>query len=193
MNKNILFSAAPLTAMVLLASCSGAGDGQNNAAAAEHAALMKADSTAKAQVAAQEATAKAIIELFNSSSTDGVENLLADNFVDHQQDPAVKATGLQGVKEMMAMYHNAFPDFKQEIMSMSTSGDRTFLHLRITGTNSGPWGAMPATGKAMDVMGADVIRFENGKAAEHWGYMEEMKMMQQLGLMPPPGEEPKKK
>ncbi len=192
MNTSIFHASVPLAALLLLGACS-VNNGNPDPKAAEHAAMMKADSSMKAQVAAQEATTKAVIDLFNTASTDGVENLLADNFMDHQQDPAVKATGLQGVKEMMAMYHTAFPDFKQEIVSMSTSGDRTFLHLHLTGTNSGPWGAMPATGKKMDVMGADVIRFENGKAAEHWGYMEDMKMMQQLGLMPPPGEEPKKK
>jgi hypothetical protein len=41
-------------------------------------------------------------------------------------------------------------------------------------------------------MGCDILRFENGKAAEHWGYMEEGKMMQQLGLMPAPGAAPAK-
>jgi steroid delta-isomerase-like uncharacterized protein len=193
MNTSIFHVSVPIAAMLLLGACSGAPDGQTDPKRAEHTAMMQADSAAKAHVSAQEATTKAIIELFNTASTEGVENLLTDNFLDHQQDPSVKATGLQGVKEMMAMYHTAFPDFKQEILGMSTTGDRTYVHLRLTGTNSGPWGAMPATGKTMDVMGADVIRFENGKAAEHWGYMEEMKMMTQLGLMPPPGEEPKKK
>ena len=47
----------------------------------------------------------------------------------------------------------------------------------------------PTPGKlavqAIDVMGADVVRFVDGKVAEHWGYMEEMKMMGQLGLWPP--------
>ena len=47
--------------------------------------------------------------------------------------------------------------------------------------------------QTLDVMGCDVFRFENGKAAEHWGYMEDMKMMQQLGLMPAPGAVPEKK
>ena len=51
---------------------------------------------------------------------------------------------------------------------------------------------MPATGKTTDVNGVDVFRFQDGKCAEHWGYMEEMKMMTQLGLMPEPGAEAKK-
>ena len=45
---------------------------------------------------------------------------------------------------------------------------------------------MPATNKKIDVEGVDIIRFKNGKAVEHWGVYDNMKMMQQLGMMPPP-------
>lgn len=186
-----LLSSLPLAGILLFTACESAEHEHaehNDPMAAMHADMMKADSAAQAQ----EATTRAIIELFNTASTDGVENMMTTDFVDHQMDPAITTTGLQGVKDMMAMFHTAFPDFKQEILGMATKGDRTYVHIHITGTNSGPWGEMPATGKVMDVMGCDVIRFVDGKAAEHWGYMEEAKMMTQLGLMPPPGE-PKKK
>jgi predicted SnoaL-like aldol condensation-catalyzing enzyme len=42
---------------------------------------------------------------------------------------------------------------------------------------------MPATNKPIDIHTVDVLRFENGKVVEHWGYMEEFKMMEQLGMM----------
>lgn len=190
MNTKLLLRYAPFAALLLLASCGGEHADHNMSS--EHMTAMKADSAARAQMAAQEVTMRTIVDLFNTSSTEGVENLLTENFVDHQMDPSITTTGLQGVKDMMALYHTAFPDFKQEIIAMSTTGDRTYVHTHITGTNSGPWGAMPATNKAMDLMGVDIVRFENGKAAEHWGYMEEAKMMTQLGLMPPPGDEKKK-
>jgi predicted ester cyclase len=51
---------------------------------------------------------------------------------------------------------------------------------------------MPATNKPVDVYAVDVLRFENGKVVEYWGYMEEMKMMEQLGMMPG-AEDPAKK
>ena len=91
------------------------------------------------------------------------------------------------------MYRASMPDMRQEWLHASTTGDRTYIHYRLTGTNTGPYGDMPPTGKAMDVMGVDIIRFADGKAVEHWGYMEEMKMMQQLGMMPGPDEAQAKK
>ena len=106
--------------------------------------------------------------------------------------PEITSTGLQAARDMIALYRTSMPDLHQEWLHASTTGDRTYIHYRMKGTNTGPYGDMPATGKAMDVMGVDIIRFQDGKAAEHWGYMEEMKMMTQLGLMPEPGAEDKK-
>ena len=65
--------------------------------------------------------------------------------------------------------------------------DMVIAHYTMTGMNSGPMGEMPATNKSVNVNGVDIVRFENGKAVEHWGYWEEMKMMQQLGMMPEMG------
>ena len=179
-----------MATLMLLASCGG-GE-HNQAKMDEHKAMMKADSTAKAELAAREAGVKAVTEIINSGNMDKIGDYIAENFVDHQQDPSITTTGIQGFKDMMSLLRGAYPDYHQEIISMSTTGDMTFVHFRMKGTNTGPWGPMPATGKTMDVMGVDVLRFENGKAVEHWGYMEEMKMMTQLGLMPEPGAEAKK-
>lgn len=181
-------STLAIAALLLLGACSAPDPKM-----AEHMAMMKADSAEAAQVAAQENAVRAIFDMINSGNYEGMDNLMTADFVDHQQDPSITTTGIQGVKDMMNLLRGAYPDYKQEVLHMSSSGDRTYVHLRMTGTNTGPWGAMPATGKAMDVMGVDVIRFADGKAAEHWGYMEEMKMMTQLGLMPDPAAAPEAK
>lgn len=190
MKPNTLLKTTPLAAVLFLASCGG-GE-HDHAMMDQHMAMMKADSVADAAVAAQEASVKAIFDVINTGKVDEVDNLMTENFVENQKDPAITSTGRQAVKDMFNMVRTAYPDYKQEIISMSTTGDKTYIHFHITGTNTGPWGEMPATGRTMDVMGVDVIRFENGVAAEHWGYMEEMKMMTQLGLMPEPGAEAKK-
>lgn len=175
----------PAFAVVMLAAC---GEHAPDPHAAAHAEMMKADSAAKAQVAAQEATARAVFEIFNTANTDGIENLVAADFVDHQKPPEVTSTGIQMIKDMLAMYRTSMPDVHQEWLGSSTSGDRTYIHYRLTGTNTGPYGDMQPTGKSIDVMGVDIMRFQDGKVAEHWGYMEEMKMMEQLGMMGGEGE-----
>jgi predicted ester cyclase len=83
---------------------------------------------------------------------------------------------------------------KMTVLSSAMEGDMLFVHFNQKGTNSGAMGPdMPATGKAIDVSGVDIIRFANGKAVEHWGYWDETTMMQQLGLAPAPGAAPQKK
>jgi predicted ester cyclase len=46
---------------------------------------------------------------------------------------------------------------------------------------------MPPTGKSIAVGVIDIFRIAGGKIVEHWGQMDSMGMMQQLGAMPAPG------
>ncbi|HLF87790.1 MAG TPA: ester cyclase [Anaerolineales bacterium] len=43
---------------------------------------------------------------------------------------------------------------------------------------------IPSTGKRVEIGSIDIIRFEDGKAAKHWGETDVMTMMQQLGVVP---------
>ena len=47
---------------------------------------------------------------------------------------------------------------------------------------------VPATGKSVSFGVIDIVRITNGKLVEHWGQMDSMGMMQQLGVMPAPVE-----
>ncbi len=136
----------------------------------------------------QEDATKLMIDLFSvGGDMSRAGEVIADNAIDHQGIPGVDTNGLEGFKRVCAIYQGAFPDLKATLLSVATQGDRTFAHFHMTGTNTGAFMGMPATGKAIDIEGVDVMRFEGGKAVEHWGYVEEMKMMQQLGLMPAQG------
>jgi hypothetical protein len=57
--------------------------------------------------------------------------------------------------------------------------------LRITGTHQGELMGIAATGRSIDVQLIDIIRFgDDGLAHEHWGVIDSMTMMQQLGVVP---------
>ena len=47
------------------------------------------------------------------------------------------------------------------------------------------WGSLP-TGGSFTIAGIDVIRFEDGRMAEHWHVVDQLTLMQQLGLIPAP-------
>ena len=96
---------------------------------------------------------------------------MAENFVSHLPLPGVSSTGIQQMKFMINKSSTALTDNRTEDMHLIAEGDRLVMHYRWKGVNSGSMGeGMPATNKAIDVHTVDVLRFENGKVFEHWGY-----------------------
>jgi predicted ester cyclase len=64
------------------------------------------------------------------------------------------------------------------------SGDKVVARVRATGTHEGELMGMPGTGKSVDVHLIDIMRFdEDGLVAEHWGVVDVLAMMQQLGVV----------
>lgn len=130
------------------------------------------------------ATMTKIMSIFNTGDLAGVEALIAPNVIDHQQIPGIDAQGLEGFKFLVNMMHEAYPDMTSSLDDLLDSGDKVVARSTMRGTNTGPLMGMPPTGKAIEVQAIDIVRFENGLAVEHWGITEDLKMMQQLGLIP---------
>ncbi len=146
--------------------------------------MMSADSAKQSSMEQMKQTAQRFLDLWFSGKTEGIEEIVAENFKSNIPMPGVSSTGIQQLKDMIAISSAAFTDNKTEDMHMIADGDRVVVHYRWKGVNTGPMGeGMPATNKSIDVHTVDVLRFENGKVVEHWGYMEEFKMMEQLGMM----------
>lgn len=131
-----------------------------------------------------EATMRRLYDLINVGDVDGFDAVLADDFVEHEETPGLAPTR-EGVKEFFRMYVAAFPDLRFELEDVIASGDKVVTRARATGTHEGEFMGMPATGKRVDVQLIDIIRFgDDGLAHEHWGVVDALTMMQQLGVIP---------
>jgi steroid delta-isomerase-like uncharacterized protein len=125
-------------------------------------------------------------DLINAGDINGFGDLLASDFVEHEVTPGLAPTK-DGVKQFFTMYIAAFPDLQFTIDDILPSGDKGVARATITGTNSGDFMGMPATGKSVSIQAIDIIRFgDDGLAHEHWGVVDVMAMMQQLGVVPTP-------
>ena len=106
--------------------------------------------------------------------------------VDHSPFPGQKP-GLAGLKEAFEVFRKAYPDMKfvmNDIIVNSTN-DKASVLFTFTGTNKGEMMGMKPTGKSVSIQGIDYMYFnKEGKAIEHWGYVDSDAMMQQLGMMP---------
>ena len=57
-------------------------------------------------------------------------------------------------------------------------------HITMRGSHQGEFQGIPATGKPVTVTFSNIMRFEGGKIAELWGYLDAVGLMQQLGVIP---------
>jgi predicted ester cyclase len=78
----------------------------------------------------------------------------------------------------------AFPDFRAEIHDLLADRDLVVTRKTFHGTHDGGFMGIPPTGKqvAFDVI--DIVRYENGRLAEHWNVVDQLGLMQQLGVIP---------
>jgi steroid delta-isomerase-like uncharacterized protein len=135
------------------------------------------------------AAMKRLYELINAGDIDGFGELLAEDFVEHEEMPGLEPSK-EGVKQLFHMYRAAFPDLRMEPQDVLVSGNKAVARVRATGTHQGEFLGMPATGKSVDVQLIDITRFgDDGLAREHWGVFDALALMQQLGAIPetPPG------
>jgi steroid delta-isomerase-like uncharacterized protein len=125
-----------------------------------------------------------LYDRINASDLEGFSQQVADDFIEHDEIPGVPPTkdGLMLYFEMMLA---AFPDMRMDVKDLIVSGDKAVARLWVRGTHKGDFMGIPATGKSFAVNLIDIMRFgEDGLVHEHWGVVDQLSMMQQLGIIP---------
>ena len=125
-------------------------------------------------------------EVLNKGNMSRADETIAPNFVEHEELPPEFPPGREAPKLLFTLLRRAFPDFKATIQQLICEGDKVVLYMTWTGTQKGEFMGVPATGKRVSFGVIDIIRMTNGKVVEHWGQMDSMSLMQQLGAIPAP-------
>ena len=111
-----------------------------------------------------------------------LDELIAPAYVNH--DMPAPGPGPTGLKQVLGMFIEAFPDMGLKVEQVIGEGDTVATRGSFTGTHKGAFMGVPATGKSVTVKFMDFWRIENGKAVENWVQMDIMGLMQQLGVVP---------
>jgi steroid delta-isomerase-like uncharacterized protein len=127
-------------------------------------------------------------EGINQGNIRVIDELLIPDFVEHEELPPGIPPGREAPKVLFTMLRSAFPDLKATIEHLIAEGDEVVLHMTWTGTHKGEFMGIPPTGKSISINVIDILGIAEGKFVEHWGVMDSMAMMQQLGVVPAPGE-----
>jgi steroid delta-isomerase-like uncharacterized protein len=129
------------------------------------------------------ALAESVYSIFERGATDELAAVFAPGFIEHDELPGSAATGIDLVTEWVQMSRSSMPDARYTIESVVGNGDEACCRVRLTGTHQGEMFGIPATGNKIDVLLMDWVRLTpDGQVAEHWGTMQESKLMAQLGI-----------
>ena len=120
-----------------------------------------------------------ISKAFGSGDTSGIDAVVASDFVDHTDRGDM---GRDSLKAMIAMMHTMNKDMKMETIKEMADDDYVFSWMRYTGTSDGSMG-MPKG--PYDMKAIEVVKFKDGLAIEHWGFMEPREMMKMMGTPQP--------
>ena len=122
-------------------------------------------------------------EIYNSNRLDELPEVVSENLLTPKIMPGMEP-GLEGAKQVHAITLEGMPDWHVEIIDLIAEDDKVVARITMTGTHTGTFFGIPATGKRIVFTGIYVVRIEDGKIVEHWGEEDSVSLLTQLGVMP---------
>jgi len=112
-------------------------------------------------------------DIFKGIETGDTSKLvsIAPDAVDHG-GPNGDVTNGDSIKGMLAQIHNHIKDLKIEITNDAASGDYVYTWNKWTGTALDSSMGFKAN-QPINVTYVDIVKFSDGKAVEHWGFVDQ--------------------
>jgi steroid delta-isomerase-like uncharacterized protein len=85
-------------------------------------------------------------------------------------------------------FFSTMPDYSCTIEDTISEGDSVAMRIIMRGTRQDTDLGIPATGKKLEIRAAVIFHFADGKVVEAWRYSDRLSVMQQLGVIPTPGQ-----
>lgn len=142
-----------IIACSIFISCSGKSEGGMSA-------------TAKKNMEVNDAITKA----YESGDFSKMSDYVAADAVDHSGETG-DITGLENIVAQMKKYHEMSPDMKGTNTKVMADDEYVITWSKSSGTMNG---------QKMEMTGVDIAKFKDGKAIEHWMYMDPKDMMKML-------------
>ena len=124
-------------------------------------------------------------EVQNRGIIAAVDEIAAPTFVNHSAPPGMPSNR-EGVKQITLLFRRAFPDGAMTVEDMIAEGDTVATRKTFRGTHQGEFMGIPPTGRRVAIELIDIVRVVDGRVVEHWNVVDNLGLLQQLGVLPPP-------
>lgn len=156
--KQLIF--APVFACFLFVACNDAGSGNNE----------------------NVSRARDILKGIETGDTTKLSSIAPDA-IDHA-GPMGEVTSGDSIKGILAGIHDHVRDLKIEILGDAADGDYVYTWSRMSGTALDSSMGFPPN-QPFNVRSVDIIRFANGMAIEHWGFVDQQDLMNMRAMQMP--------
>jgi len=114
-----------------------------------------------------------------------LEELYSPDYIHHNEAfyPGL-APGLDHFKRALHARAGGISDLSVRIDHLIGEGDKVVARFTLTGTHSGDFQGVPATGRTVSFPAVDIYRFENRRIVEGWALMDFLRFLQQAGAAP---------
>jgi steroid delta-isomerase-like uncharacterized protein len=122
-------------------------------------------------------------EVWNQGKLEALDELLAPDYVNHSSSVPDPVPGPAGVKPIVTLMRQAFPDLRYRIDQVVASDEAVAVRVTLSGTHQGDFFGIAPTGKRFEVTQTNIERFRDGKIVEHWRNTDELSLLRQLGVV----------
>jgi predicted ester cyclase len=133
-----------------------------------------------------------IEEGWNQGNLTVFDELCTPDYIYH--DPVSPVHTREDYKQLVAEGRRVYSDFHLTIEDLIAEGDKVVVRYKGRGTNTNDFVSpsmpmpIPATGKQVTASGISISRIAEGKVIETWNQADNLGALQQLGLIPSPGQ-----
>jgi predicted ester cyclase len=124
---------------------------------------------------------RVVEEVYNRGNLDVVDEVAVKDLVIHASSEDIR--GRDGAKQYVAALRAGFPDLHLTVEDQIAEGDMVVTRWTARGTHTGDFQGIQPTGREIRVAGTDIDRIINGKTVECWTHVDQLGLLQQLGVV----------
>ena len=126
-------------------------------------------------------------EAIGKGSAQALQEEFAPNYVAHFPGVPVPLDS-EGFNQLVNVFATGFPESHFDIDDEFAVGDKVVTRWTYHAVHSGAFQGLPPTGKQVAMTGITILRLAGGKIVENTVELDQLGLLQQLGVVPTPGQ-----
>jgi predicted ester cyclase len=135
-------------------------------------------------VSTPEDITRALLDAMNDRDLERIRDHITDDFVDHGLPPGVVPPGPDGYIATLTWVTEVL-EVRYEVHDVVVNGDLVAVRATAHGVHNSDHLGVPATGKPFAMPTMHLMKFRDGRLAEHWGIRDEWAVLVQVGALVP--------